>query len=44
MVSGAVVVSANEIKIAIAAGFKPYKMVFSGNGKTQEEMNIAVDY
>jgi diaminopimelate decarboxylase len=34
MGSGAVLVSGNEIRVAIHAGFSPEKMVFNGNGKT----------
>ena len=31
--SGAVLVSGNEIRVALLAGFKTSKMVFNGNGK-----------
>jgi diaminopimelate decarboxylase len=31
--SGAVLVSGNELKVALEAGFSPSKMVFNGNGK-----------
>ena len=31
---GAVLVSGNEIKVAIKAGFRTSQMVFNGNGKT----------
>jgi diaminopimelate decarboxylase len=40
---GAVLVSGNELKTAIAAGFDTNKMVFNGNGKTIEELIFAVD-
>lgn len=39
---GAVLVSGNELKTALMAGFKPDKMVFNGNGKQQEEIDLAV--
>ena len=41
--SGAVLVSGNEIRVALKAGFLPSKMVFNGNGKSQEDLNLAVD-
>lgn len=40
---GAVLVSGNELKTAIAAGFDTNKIVFNGNGKTLEELIYAVD-
>jgi len=40
--SGAVVVSGNELQMALQAGFKANKIVFNGNGKTQKELNFAV--
>lgn len=43
MGSGAVLVSENEIQTAIIAGFSRSKMVFNGNGKTQSEINLAVE-
>ena len=40
--SGADVVSGGEVKRALAAGIAPEKMVFSGVGKTREEMAFAL--
>lgn len=40
---GAVLVSGNELKTAIKAGFNPQKMVFNGNGKMQDELDLAVE-
>ena len=40
--SGAVLVSGNELKIALLAGFDPSKMVFNGNGKMLHELELAV--
>ena len=40
---GADVVSLGEIMIAIKAGIKPNKIVFSGVGKTSNELNFAID-
>jgi diaminopimelate decarboxylase len=37
------VVSGGELKIALQAGAKPADIVFSGVGKTQEELRYAVD-
>jgi diaminopimelate decarboxylase len=37
-----VLVSGNELKTALKAGFSPEKMVFNGNGKQQQELNFAV--
>lgn len=41
--SGAVLVSGNEIRVALRAGFSPTKMVFNGNGKSQDDLNLAVE-
>jgi diaminopimelate decarboxylase len=41
--SGADVVSGGEIRIALAAGIPASKIVFSGVGKTAEEMQYALD-
>ncbi len=41
--SGADVVSEGEIRLALAAGMKPENIVFSGVGKTREEMGFALD-
>ncbi len=40
---GAVLVSGNELKTAIQAGFSTKKMVFNGNGKMQHELDLAVE-
>ena len=40
---GADVVSGGEYKRAIAAGVSPEQIVFSGVGKTEEEMRLALD-
>jgi len=39
---GAVLVSGNEIRVALKAGFQPSKMVFNGNGKSQEDIILSV--
>lgn len=44
MGSGAVLVSGNELRIALAAGFEPRRAVFNGNGKTLEELRLAVEH
>jgi diaminopimelate decarboxylase len=44
MGSGAVLVSGNELRVAILAGFLPSKMVFNGNGKTVEDIQLAVKH
>jgi len=41
--AGADVVSGGEIRKALAAGIKPENIVFSGVGKTREEMAYALD-
>lgn len=41
--SGADVVSQGEIRLALAAGIAPQKIVFSGVGKTAEEMAFGLD-
>ncbi len=41
--SGADVVSEGEIRLALAAGIKPYNIVFSGVGKTGPEMAYALE-
>lgn len=41
--SGADVVSGGEIRIVLAAGVAPQDIVFSGVGKTREEMAFALD-
>ena len=40
---GAVLVSGNELKTALFAGFNPSKMVFNGNGKMLDELVLAVE-
>lgn len=40
--SGAVLVSGNELRLAIKAGMDMTKTVFNGNGKTIEELELAV--
>jgi diaminopimelate decarboxylase len=40
---GADVVSGGEYRRAIAAGVAPHKIVFSGVGKTEDEMRLALD-
>jgi len=41
--AGADVVSEGEVRTAIAAGVAPSKIVFSGVGKTRDEMDYALD-
>lgn len=41
--SGAVLVSGNELKLAVKAGMDMTKTVFNGNGKTREELEFAVE-
>ena len=36
------VVSGNELRMALHAGFDPAKIVFNGNGKTSQELGFAV--
>lgn len=43
MGAGADIVSGGELKIALAAGVAPSKIVFSGVGKTASEMKAALD-
>ena len=40
---GAVLVSGNELRTAIYAGFDTNKMVFNGNGKMLDELVLAVE-
>jgi diaminopimelate decarboxylase len=40
---GADVVSGGELRLALRAGIKPNKMVFSGVGKTEEEIELALN-
>jgi diaminopimelate decarboxylase len=40
---GADVVSIGELKIALKAGVKPNKIVFSGVGKTSNEIRYAIE-
>jgi diaminopimelate decarboxylase len=41
---GADCVSGNEVAKAIALGFNPNKIVFAGVGKTDKEINFAIDH
>ena len=36
-------VSGNELKTALKAGFSNQKLVFNGNGKMQHELDLAVE-
>ncbi len=40
--AGATLVSGNELKIAMAAGFDPKIVTYNGNGKTTPELSMAV--
>jgi len=42
--SGAVLVSGNELLMALRAGFDPKKTVFNGNGKTLPELVLAAEH
>ncbi len=42
--SGAVLVSGNELRIALAAGFDPKRTVLNGNGKTIDELILAAQH
>lgn len=42
--SGFDCVSIGEVKRALKAGAKPYKIIFSGVGKSEEELNLALEY
>ncbi len=42
--SGAVLVSGNELRLALAAGFNPQRTVFNGNGKTLDELRLAIEH
>ena len=44
MGSGAVLVSGNELRISLAAGFDPRRTVLNGNGKTLDELGLAVEH
>ncbi len=44
MGSGAVLVSGNELRISLAAGFDPRRTVLNGNGKTLDELCLAVEH
>ena len=43
MGSGAVLVSGNELRLAMLAGMDMSKTIFNGNGKTQAELRFAVE-
>jgi diaminopimelate decarboxylase len=40
--SGAVLVSGNELRMALKAGFDPTRTIFNGNGKLPKELELAV--
>lgn len=40
--SGAVLVSGNELRLALRAGFDPTRTIFNGNGKLPRELEFAV--
>ncbi|XP_031478321.1 diaminopimelate decarboxylase 1, chloroplastic-like [Nymphaea colorata] len=40
---GAVLVSGNELKLALHAGFDPTRCIFNGNGKTLEDLVLAAE-
>lgn len=40
---GAVLVSGNELRLALAAGFDPSKCIFNGNGKLLEDLVLAAE-
>uniref|UniRef100_A0A7S3UH69 diaminopimelate decarboxylase n=1 Tax=Picocystis salinarum TaxID=88271 RepID=A0A7S3UH69_9CHLO len=42
--SGAVLVSGNELRIALEAGFDPTRTIFNGNGKLYEELVLAAEH
>lgn len=41
--SGAVLVSGNELRVAMKAGFDPTRTIFNGNGKLPKELELAVE-
>jgi diaminopimelate decarboxylase len=41
--SGAVLVSGNELRLALRAGFDPTRTIFNSNGKLPRELEFAVD-
>ncbi len=41
---GATLVSGNELKLALAAGFSPKKVTYNGNGKTLAELSLAIQH
>ena len=42
--SGAVLVSGNELQMSLAAGFDLRRTILNGNGKTLEELRLAVEH
>lgn len=42
--SGAVLVSGNELLVALKAGFQPEKMILNGNGKLPHELELAAEH
>lgn len=43
MGAGVEVASAQELKVALAAGFAPSKIIFAGPGKSDDELKLAID-
>lgn len=41
---GATLVSGNELRLALLAGFDPADMIFNGNGKRRDELALAVQH
>ena len=42
--SGAVLVSGNELKVSLAAGFDLKRTILNGNGKTLAELSLAIEH
>ncbi|CAN6334797.1 unnamed protein product [Urochloa humidicola] len=40
---GAVLVSGNELRLALQAGFDPTRCIFNGNGKTLDDLKLAAE-
>ncbi|CAN6329707.1 unnamed protein product [Urochloa humidicola] len=40
---GAVLVSGNELRLALKAGFDPTRCIFNGNGKTLDDLKLAAE-
>ncbi len=43
MGSWATLVSGNELRLALAAGFEPKNTIYNGNGKTMPELELAIE-